>query len=535
MKTFKGLVANEGLCLAKAFVIKKEEYQIDKSKVNDIAHELTLFDYAIAHVIKTLKHSQAETLKQIDQAHAEIFDAQIDFLDDPEYIGDIKDYIKHEKTSAIYAISEVSKTYIDMFNQMNDSYMKDRVDDFRFVSQQLIDALSNKQDKPLTLEEKVVIIADDISPSDAIHLDKTKVLGFITQKGSLTSHVSILARKLDIPSIVGVHDVLKSINQNDEILLDANQGIIYIKPDTKTKSLYQQKLSINDKKIDYSKYMTKIIKDKDGKTIEIAANIAHPNDLKEVLASDADAIGLFRTEFLYMDKKSAPTEDEQFRDYKKVLEQMHDKKVVIRTLDIGGDKHLDYLKMDEEENPFLGKRAIRLCLDQKPLFKTQIKALLRAGIYGNLHIMIPMISTIEELSETKAFIETCKKELDKEKITYSKDYKLGMMMEVPSACLMADQFAAEVDFFSIGSNDLIQYTFAADRMNTDVSYLYQPDSQAIMTLIKMVIDAAHRTNIWVGLCGEMASQETYAKKLIAWGIDELSMNPSSILKLKSKL
>jgi phosphotransferase system enzyme I (PtsI) len=534
MKTFKGMIANEGLSLAKAYVIKKESHTIHKTIIEDINKSLSALEQAILDVKDIILNSRDLTLKEIDETHAQIFDAQLEFLDDPDYMDDIKNMIKNEKVSASYAIQEVSKTYIEMFNQMDDGYMKDRIDDFNFVSQSLIQVLSHKKSS-MVFDDQVIIVADDISPSDAIQLDKSKVLGFITQKGSLTSHVSILARKLDIPSIVGVVDILENIKVGDQILLDAYQNKIIVNPDEDIMKIYHKELSKPKKVIDYQVFKSKKILNKQGKQIEFAANIAHPNDLKEVIASHADAIGLFRTEFLYMDKKKAPTEEEQFQDYKKVLTKMHPKKVVIRTLDIGGDKVLDYLHMDIEENPFLGKRAIRLCLDNKPLFKTQIKALLRAGVYGNLHIMIPMISTIDELLETKALIDICKQELKDKHITYSDDYKLGMMMEVPAACLMADEFSKEVDFFSIGTNDLIQYTFAADRMNSQVSYLYKPDSKAIISLIKMVINSARKEGIWVGVCGEMAGQENYARKLIDLGIDELSMNASSILKLKSKL
>lgn len=534
-KTLKGITVSEGIVYGPVEILNHEIYIPPMSKSDDVEQTIFELNRAIEYVKNELIETKEKALSKTDATKAMIFDAQLEFLEDPDLIDDIISSIKAYHYDAAYAIYIVGKDYENLFLQMEDSYMKDRIDDFRFVKQMLIDyCLEGKKEKH-HLSKQSIIIASDISPSDAIHMDASKILGFVTEKGTQTSHVSILARSLNISAIVGVKDLLHTIKAQDMILMDTTQNKIYINPDEMTLEKYQHALSKTKEQVDLSIYNDQYIYDDHHKHIEIAANIAQPNDVDDAIDQGAEAIGLFRSEFLYMNKKHAPTEEEQYQDYKSVLTKMKDKKVVIRTLDIGGDKHLDYLTLDHEENPFLGKRAIRLCLDHIDLFKTQIRALLRASVHGNLHIMIPMISTIEELRETKTIIKACEQELERKNIAYPKDYKLGMMMEVPAACLNAEAFAQEVDFFSIGTNDLIQYTFAADRMNASLSYLYQPDHIAITKLIEMVVNAAHKHNKWVGVCGEMASQPKYAKKLIEIGVDELSMQAVHLLKIKHQL
>lgn len=534
-KTLKGITVNEGIVYGPVEILNHEIYIPPMSKSDDVEQTIFELNRAIEYVKNELVETKEKALSKTDATKAMIFDAQLEFLEDPDLIDDMISSIKAQHYDAAYAIYSVGKDYENLFLQMEDSYMKDRIDDFRFVKQMLIDYFLEEKKEKHHLSKQSIIIASDISPSDAIHMDASNILGFVTEKGTQTSHVSILARSLNISAIVGVKDLLHTIKAQDMILMDTTHNKIYINPDEMTLEKYKYALSKTKEQVDLSIYKNQYIYDHHHKHIEIAANIAQPNDVDAAIDQGAEAIGLFRSEFLYMDKKNAPTEEEQYQDYKYVLTKMKDKKVVIRTLDIGGDKHLDYLTLDHEENPFLGKRAIRLCLSNVDLFKTQIRALLRASVHGNLHIMIPMISTIEELRETKTIIKACEQELERKNIAYQKDYKLGMMMEVPAACLNAEAFAQEIDFFSIGTNDLIQYTFAADRMNASLSYLYQPDHIAITKLIEMVVKAAHKHKKWVGVCGEMASQPKYAKKLIEIGVDELSMQAVHILKIKRQL
>jgi phosphotransferase system enzyme I (PtsI) len=417
---------------------------------------------------------------------------------------------------------------------MDDTYFKERIADIKDVRKRVLSHLLNIPITDLSnLKEDSIIVAEDLSPSDTASLNLSRTKGFITSVGGRTSHTAIMARSLGIPAVVGVRDIDKKVNDGDLVIMDAISGDVVINPDKLQVKTYQKKIEdlkkLNSK---YEPYINAETLSKDGHILEFSANIGSIDDVNQNLSETSDGIGLFRTEFLYMNQDHLPTEEEQYKAYKAVLERMGNKKVIIRTLDIGGDKHLEYLELDEEMNPFLGHRALRLCLSNKDLFKTQLRALLKASVYGNLHIMFPMVATLGELREAKALLEECESELTNENSNFSKDYKIGIMIEIPAAALLADQFAKEVDFFSIGTNDLIQYTFAADRMNQSVSYLYQPYNPSLLRLIKMVIDASHKEGIWTGMCGEMAGDVYALPVLFGLGLDEFSMAASSIKKLR---
>ncbi len=420
-----------------------------------------------------------------------------------------------------------------IFESIDDAYLRERAADIKDVSKRMIANLAG-QTVGLEIEkENTIVVAHDLTPSDTAQLDKTKVKGFITNIGGRTSHSAIMARTLEIPAVVGLGDITTSVKNDDLIIVDGIEGLVIINPDEATVAEYKTKIeAFEAEKEELKKLLDVKVVTKDGKHIEVCGNIGKPKDADQVLENGGDGVGLFRTEFLYMDRDSAPTEEEQYEAYKYVLEAMKNKKVVIRTLDIGGDKTLPYLPLPEEMNPFLGYRAIRLCLDRKDIFKVQIRALLRASVYGKLAVMFPMISGLEEFQAAKEFVEECRAELHAEGIATSDSIQWGIMVEIPAAAVYADELAKHVDFFSIGTNDLIQYTLAADRMSEKVSYLYNPMHPAVLRLIKMTIDGAHKHGKWVGMCGEMAGDERAIPTLVEYGLDEFSMSATSILTAK---
>ena len=530
----QGIGVSKGIAISKIIKLKSESLTVTSEKIVDIEKEIAKFREAVNSVIIELQAIRDLTVKEIDEKHAKIFDAYIEFADDPEISGEVEELIRNEKYNCAYALNVVEKSYLKMFKSMEDGYLKERVVDFKDVIKKITSSILGFSTISLKeLKTKVIIVANDLSPSDAAQLNKSKVEGIITNVGSKTSHIAIMARSLKIPAIVGAKNITNIVHDGDMVLFDGFDGKIIVSPSEEDIETYKHKRQEQikfDKIIDTFSEKESYTLDK--KLVELASNIGGPEDLSNAIKSSADGVGLYRTEFLYMNKTNFPTEEEQFRDYKIVLQNMKNKKVIIRTLDIGGDKTLSYLKMDKEVNPFLGHRAIRLCLDNIPLFKTQLRALLKASIYGNLNIMFPMISTIDELRQAKEILNECKKELQNESVKISNEVKVGMMIELPSSAILADQFAKEVDFFSIGTNDLIQYSFAADRTNEKVAYLYQPLNPVILRLIKMVVEAGHKEGIWVGVCGEAASVQETAAIYLGLGIDEFSMNSSSILTIK---
>jgi phosphotransferase system enzyme I (PtsI) len=536
----KGISASQGIAIAKAYRLEEINLNVTKRHVEDIEKEIIILEEAINKSVADLTILRDQTLKKLGKDKADIFDAHLLVIKDPEFMSQVIDKVRSEKVNADYALKEVRDMFVLMFEAMDNEYMRERSADIKDATNRILAKILKVKTNDLSLiNEAVIIVANDLTPSDTAQMSKTYVKGFATNIGGRTSHSAIMARSLEIPAIVGTKTILEAVKDGEIIILDAVDGNIIVNPTDKEITAYQEKKQAYEaEKAELKLLIDQPTVTKDGVNIDIAANIGSPKDLNSVLEYGAEGIGLFRTEFLYMDKDDFPTEIEQFEAYKSVLEGMKGKPVVIRTLDIGGDKELPYLKLPKEMNPFLGYRAIRLCLDRKDIFKTQLRALLRASIYGNLRIMFPMIATIDEFVEAKIFLNQVKKELKQEAVAVSDTIQVGMMVEIPSAALLADNFAKIVDFFSIGTNDLIQYTFAADRMNQHVSYLYQPYNPSLLRLIKMVIDAAHKENKWVGMCGEMAGDEIAAPLLLGLGLDEFSMSATSILgvrKLMSQL
>ena len=532
----KGIAASKGYAIGNVFLYEENEVIITDEKVTDTAAELAKLEKAVSLCREQLEKIKEKTRQNVGEHEAAVFEAHILILDDPEFVGSVETEIKNNSTNAIKAVDTVSKNLVMIFESIDDAYLRERAADIKDVSKRMIANLAG-QTVGLEIEkENTIVVAHDLTPSDTAQLDKTKVKGFITNIGGRTSHSAIMARTLEIPAVVGLGDITTSVKNDDLIIVDGIEGLVIINPDEATVAEYKTKIeAFEAEKEELKKLLDVKVVTKDGKHIEVCGNIGKPKDADQVLENGGDGVGLFRTEFLYMDRDSAPTEEEQYEAYKYVLEAMKNKKVVIRTLDIGGDKTLPYLPLPEEMNPFLGYRAIRLCLDQKDIFKVQLRALLRASVYGQLAVMFPMISGIEEFNNAKAVVEECKKELDAEGIAYSDSIEWGIMIEIPAAAVMADELAKHVDFFSIGTNDLIQYTLAADRMSEKVSYLYNPMHPAVLRLIKMTIDGAHKHGKWVGMCGEMAGDEAAIPTLLEYGLDEFSMSATSILKDKKIL
>lgn len=533
-KQIKGIAASDGISLAKALVIKEIKLDVQKQLIDDIDQQIVKLEQAINQTTTDLKKIQKITLEKLGEEKAAIFDAHQDIANDPAIKEEVVQLIKTEKVNAEYAFFIVSNNYFEMFSQLEDPYFKERSADIKDVSSRIISHILGLEIHDLsTIDKEVIIISDDLTPSQTAQLDKKFVKGFLTNVGGRTSHAAIMARSLEIPAILGLKNITELVKTDDLIALDGSSGIVELDLNDDDIKNYQTKvqqyLELKDQ-LKKFKDRSSLTKDKIKKLIE--ANIGSTNDVQSVLDSGAEGIGLFRTEFLYMNNDHFPTEEEQFEAYKKVVSQINHL-VVFRTLDIGGDKKLSYFKFDEEMNPFLGYRAIRFTLDRKDIFKDQIRALLRASAFGKLGIMFSMIATIDEFKQAKAFVEECKIELDKEAIKYDKQVQIGMMVEIPSAAILADQFAKYADFFSIGTNDLIQYSFASDRMNQNVSYLYQPLNPSLLRLIQLTISGAHKHNKWVGMCGEMAGDSKALPILLGLDLDAFSMSATSVLKARS--
>ena len=530
----KGIAASNGICIAKVYRLEKPVLHISNDLIENIQDELLKLDNAIDETVKTLKKIREITASNINEENALIFDAHIQIANDPEIKKQCYDLINIDKNNAAMAYNKVVLSFILIFESMDNKYMRERVVDIKDVSNRVITNILGVTVNDLRLiDEEVILVAHDLTPSDTAQLNRSFIKGFITNIGGKTSHSAIMARSMEIPAVVGSGDVMDIVQNGDLMILDGTNGLAILSPTDDLISEYSIKIKTIEKdKILNQKYKDLQTITLDNHKVELAANIGSYKDIENVIEQGAEGIGLYRTEFLYMNSNDFPTEEEQFLAYRKVLEVMGDKKVIIRTLDIGGDKDLSYMEIDNELNPFLGVRAVRLCLQRKDLFRTQLRALLRASVYGNLHIMFPMVATISELREVKEFLHDCQTELVSEKIEVSTTYKIGIMVEVPAVAILADKFAKEVDFFSIGTNDLIQYTMAADRMNQKVSYLYQPYNPSILRLVKMVIDASKKQKIWTGMCGEMAGDIVAAPLLLGLGLDEFSMSPSSILPIR---
>ena len=536
-KLIKGIAASDGVAIAKAYLLVEPDLSFTNENITDTDAEIKKFRNALEASKIELTKIRNNAEKSLGADKAAIFDAHLLVLDDPELIQPIEDKIANEKVSAPEALNEVTTQFITIFESMDNEYMRERAADIRDVSKRVLAHLLGVDlPNPSMIDESVVIIGNDLTPSDTAQLNKEFVQGFVTNIGGRTSHSAIMSRSLEIAAVVGTKSITHEVKQGDMVIVDGITGDVIIDPTEDEFIAYQNKRErfFEDKK-ELQKLRDAETVTVDGEHAELAANIGTPDDLYGVMENGAEGIGLYRTEFLYMGRDQMPTEDEQFEAYKKVLETMKDKRVVVRTLDIGGDKELPYLNLPNEMNPFLGYRAIRLCLDQQDIFRTQLRALLRASAYGKLNIMFPMVATIKEFRDAKAILLEEKDKLTSEGQEVADDIEVGIMVEIPSTAALADIFAKEVDFFSIGTNDLIQYTMAADRMSERVSYLYQPYNPAILRLVKQVIEASHKEGKWTGMCGEMAGDETAIPLLLGLGLDEFSMSATSILKARRQI
>ncbi|MDK4078672.1 phosphoenolpyruvate--protein phosphotransferase [Staphylococcus pseudintermedius] len=533
----KGIAASDGVAIAKAYLLVEPDLSFSNEKTDQPEEEVQKFNEALNNSKIELMKIRNHAEEQLGADKAAIFDAHLLVLDDPELIQPIEEKIKNESASAPQALTEVTQNFITIFESMDNEYMKERAADIRDVAKRVLaHILGVELPNPSIIDESVIIVAHDLTPSDTAQLNKQYVQGFVTNIGGRTSHSAIMSRSLEIPAVVGTKSISESVQQGDMVIVDGLTGDVIVNPsDDEIKAYQHKRESFFADREALKQLRDEPSKTLDGHEVELAANIGTPNDLEGVHNNGAEGIGLYRTEFLYMGRDNMPTEDEQFEAYKKVLESMEGKRVVVRTLDIGGDKELPYLNLPEEMNPFLGYRAIRLCLDQPEIFRPQLRALLRASAYGKLNIMFPMVATIQEFRDAKALLLEEKENLKQEGVEVSDDIELGIMVEIPATAALADVFAKEVDFFSIGTNDLIQYTMAADRMSERVSYLYQPYNPSILRLIKQVIDASHQEGKWTGMCGEMAGDETAIPLLIGLGLDEFSMSATSILKARRQI
>ncbi|WP_203332911.1 phosphoenolpyruvate--protein phosphotransferase [Planococcus beigongshangi] len=530
-----GIAASDGIAIAKTYRLESPSLLFDKTTIEDPEAEIERLHAALTVSMQELELIKEQAEKQIGPKEAAIFGAHLMVLSDPELIGPITEKIKNDGVNAEFALQEVSDMFMEIFASMDNEYMQERAADIKDVRNRVLaHLLGVKFPNPGLISEKVILLAEDLTPSDTVQFNPEFIQGFVTEIGGRTSHSAILARTLEIPAVVGVKKLMASLEDGTLLIIDGIEGKIIADPSAEIIEEYEQRQKhFAAQKDELASLKDAATVSSDGFEVELGANIGSPKDVASALENGAEAIGLFRTEFLYMGRDSFPTEEQQFEMYSEVLKRMGSKPTVVRTMDIGGDKELSYMDLPKELNPFLGLRAIRLSLNMPDLFRTQLRALIRASVHGNLKIMFPMIATLEEFRQAKRLFIEEQEKLAAEGIAFNDNIEVGIMVEIPSTAVMADVFAKEVDFFSIGTNDLIQYTLAADRMNENVAHLYQPFNPAILRMVKMVIDAAHKEGKWAGMCGEMAGEELAVPILLAMGLDEFSMSATSILKTRS--
>lgn len=535
-KMLKGIAASDGIAAAKAYMLVQPDLSFSETSIDDPEAEIKRLDDAVEASKSELELIKQKATENLGEEEAQVFEAHLTILADPELLGQIKDKIKNDKVNAEAALKSVTDMFIEMFEAMTDNaYMQERAGDIRDVTKRIMSHLLGVTlPNPALIQEEVVIVAHDLTPSDTAQLDRNYVKGFITDIGGRTSHSAIMSRTLEIPAVVGSGSATTDIQEGEMVIIDGINGDALVDPTDAELADYKQKAAeFAAQKEEWARLKDAKSVSADGKEVLLGANIGTPDDVLGANDNGAEAVGLFRSEFLYMNSNELPTEDEQYEAYKAALEGMSGKQVVVRTMDIGGDKELPYLPLPEEQNPFLGYRAIRICLDRQDIFRTQLRALLRASKYGRLAIMFPMIATVQEFKDAKTIFEEEKANLVASGVEVSDDIQVGMMMEIPAAAMIADKLAKYADFFSIGTNDLIQYSMAADRGNERVSYLYQPYNPSILRLIKNIIDASHKEGKWTGMCGEMAGDQIAVPLLLGLGLDEFSMSATSILKTRS--
>lgn len=536
MITLEGKSVFGGVAIGKIQFYKRNEITIKRTRVEDVEAEVERFQNAKAKTLELLKGLYEKALEDVGEANAMIFEAHQLMLEDPDYVESIENIIRTQDVNAEYAIGATADNFAAIFEAMDDAYMQGRAADVRDVSERLLQALSSQNETVMVMDESVIIAADDLMPSETVQLDKEKVLSFVTMYGSANSHTAILARTMNIPAVIGLGEALKEEYDGKVAIVDGVDGKVYIDPDEETMASMQKK----QKKDQEQKELLNQLKGKEnvtksGQKVNVYANIGNLADVGAVLKNDAGGIGLFRSEFLYLESDTYPTEEQQFTVYKKVAETMAGKKVIIRTLDIGADKQVDYFKLDKEDNPALGYRAIRICLTRPEIFKTQLRALYRASAYGQISIMFPMIISVAEVKKIKEIVEEVKAELRTEGAAFREDVELGIMIETPAAVMVSRELAKEVDFFSVGTNDLTQYTLAIDRQNQKLEDFYDSHHPAVLAMIRMAAESAHAEGKWIGICGELGADVTLTETFLKIGIDELSVAPGMVLKVRQKI